>query len=114
MGLAGFARAGSALEGGGQTQHAARNTARVVFPSRVDGVIRRLPLIEIRVNTELRWVLLSIGKSTASVTCKLGDFRNVHSTATALRQPKEADSKQETYVAKMESRCSGTIQLLSL
>jgi hypothetical protein len=41
------------LEGGGQTQHAARSTARVVFPSRVDGVIRRLPLIEIRVKAEL-------------------------------------------------------------
>jgi len=40
------------LQGGGQTQHAARNTARVVFPSRVDGVIRRLPLIEIRVKAE--------------------------------------------------------------
>jgi hypothetical protein len=76
----------------------------------VDGVIRRLPLIEIRVKAELPEILLLAASQPESVTCRLRDFRNVHSTATALCQPKEADPKQETYVAKMESRCPGTIQ----
>jgi hypothetical protein len=80
----------------------------------VDGVIRRLPLIEIRVKAELPWVLLLSASQPESLTCRLRDFRNVYGTATALRQPKEADSKQETYVPKMESRRSGTIQQLSL
>jgi hypothetical protein len=70
--------------------------------------------MEIRVKAELPWVLLLSASQPESVTCRLRGFRNLHGTATALRQPKEADSKQETYVAIMESRSSGTIQQLSL
>jgi hypothetical protein len=64
----------------------------------VDGVIRRLPLIENSRESGVALGTALIGKSTGK-----RDLRNVHSTANALCQPKEADSKQETYVPKMEA-----------
>src|SRR5579863_190359 len=90
-----LARPGAASMGTGPMKQAARNSARVVFPSRVIGDIRRVPqnLKILRENRALYKKL--IGKSTKNCDSQ-NETAKRRSTVTAPHRPKEADRKQGT------------------